>query len=143
MALWHDLTQRPLLQAVLVPVVLDREVLEAFHPVDGAAQVIEHRVDHLGRCALEAMFFFILTNVNVCRGQQSFVRYIVLKCFRLIMIDACVDLHVVELYEAFNEVLGALRDDFGLEGHALEGKVIDCEGKFIRRDIVAQRNLPL
>ena len=37
MALWHDLTQRPLLQAVLVTVVLDRDALEALHAVDGAA----------------------------------------------------------------------------------------------------------
>ena len=41
-ALWDDLTQRPLLQAVLVLVPLDCEALEALHSVNGAAQVIKH-----------------------------------------------------------------------------------------------------
>ena len=53
------------------------------------------------------------------------------------------DLHIVELDEAALYVLGAFRGDFGLEGHAVEGQVVDGEGKFVCRDIIAQRNLPL
>ena len=48
MAFWHDLIQRLLLQAIIVIVVFDSFALEALNPVDGAAQVVEHRVDHLG-----------------------------------------------------------------------------------------------
>ena len=91
-ALWHDLTQRPLLQAVLVPVVLDVKELEALHHVDGAAQVIEHRVDHFGGSAAE-----LLANENVRRGEQSFAHYIVHKCVMLILTEALVNLLIVEL----------------------------------------------
>ena len=70
-ALWHDLTQRPLLQAVLVLVTLDGDALEALHPVNGAAKVIEHRVDHLGGRALEE-----ITDENVRRGHQFFAQCI-------------------------------------------------------------------
>ena len=53
------------------------------------------------------------------------------------------NLHVVELDEATLNVLRACRGDFSLEGHAVEGEVIDGEGEFVRWDIIAQRNLPL
>ena len=49
----------------------------------------------------------------------------------------------VELDEAFLDVLWAFMGDFGLEGHAMERNVVDGEVKFIRRDVVAQRHLPL
>lgn len=52
------------------------------------------------------------------------------------------NLDIVELYEAFLDVLRAFRGDFGLERHAVEWKVINEEDEFIRRDIIAQRNLP-
>ena len=52
------------------------------------------------------------------------------------------NLLVVELDEALLDFLRAFRGDLGLERHAVEGKVVDSEGKFIRRDIVAQRHLP-
>ena len=48
----------------------------------------------------------------------------------------------VEFDEAALNVLRAFRGDFSLEGHAVEGNVINSEGKFIRRDIVAQRHFP-
>ena len=48
----------------------------------------------------------------------------------------------VELDEAFLDVLWAFRGDLGLKGHAEEGKVVDVEGEFIRRDLIAQRHLP-
>ena len=137
MALWHDLTQRPLLQAVLVTVVIDREVSEAFFLVNRAAQVIEHRVDNLGGRTPE-----LITNEDVCRGQQSFAQNPVYKRLGLILTEALVDLHIVELDEAAVDILGAFRGDFGLEGHAVEGQVVDVEGEFVRRDIVAQRDLP-
>ena len=138
MALWHDLTQRPILQAVLVSVALDREALEALHPVDGAAQVIEHRVDNLGGRAAEA-----LTNENVLRRLQFFTQCIEQEGLRLILSEACVDLHIVELDEAGIDVLRAFRGDLGLEGHAVERNVVDSDGKFVGRDIVVQRNLHL
>ena len=52
------------------------------------------------------------------------------------------DLHIVELDKAALYVLGAFRGDFGLEGHAIEGQVVDVEGEFVRRDIVAQSDFP-
>ena len=52
------------------------------------------------------------------------------------------DLHIVELDEAFQDVLRAFQGDFGLERHAVEGNVVDGEREFIRRDMVAQRHLP-
>ena len=91
-ALWHDLTQRPILQAVLVLVVPNREALEALHPVNSAAQVIEHRIDHLGGRALE-----VFANENVLRRLQSFAQCIVQEGLRLILSEAFVDLLVVEL----------------------------------------------
>ena len=111
--------------------------MEAFHPVNGAAQVIEHRVDNLGGSALEA-----ITNENVCRKLKFLAHYILLKYLRLILSEACVDLHIVELDETALNVLRAFRGDFGLEGHAEEGKVVDGEEEFIRRDLIAKRNLP-
>ena len=52
------------------------------------------------------------------------------------------DLHIVELDEAAVDILGAFRGDFGLEGHVVEGQAVDVEGEFVRRDIVAQCDLP-
>ena len=52
------------------------------------------------------------------------------------------DLLTVELDDAALDVLWAHRGDFSLEGHSVEGNVIDGEVEFIRRDIVAQRHLP-
>ena len=49
---------------------------------------------------------------------------------------------IVKQDEALPDVLGACRGDFGLEGHAVEGTVIDAEGELIFRIKVAQRNLP-
>ena len=101
------------------------------------AKVVKYRVDHLGRCALE-----VTTDENVCRGEQFFALCTALKGVRIILTEAFVDLHIVELDEATYDVLGAFRGDFGLEGHAVEGKVVDGEGEFICRDMIAQRNLP-
>ena len=89
-ALWHDLTQRPLLQAVLVPVAIDCEALKALHSVNGVAKVVKYRVDHLGRCALE-----VTTDENVCRGEQFFALCTALKGVRIILTEAFVDLHIV------------------------------------------------
>ena len=137
MALWHDLTKRPFLQAVLVFVPLDREALEALHPVDSAAQVIEHGVDNLRGRALEE-----LANENVLRRLQSLAQCIEQEGLRLILSEACVDLHIVELDEAAIDVLWAFRVDLGLEGHAVERNVVDSESEFVGRDIVAQHHLP-
>ena len=108
------------------------------YSVNGASQVIEHRVYHLGRSALE-----VFTNVNVCRGRQSLALNPVHKCVGLILTEASVNLHIVELDEAAFDVLWAFMGDFGLKGHAEEGKVVDHEGELIRRDMITQRNLPL
>ena len=43
-----ELPQRPLLQLVLVPEILDNEVLEALFFVDCAAKLVNHRVKYLG-----------------------------------------------------------------------------------------------
>lgn len=84
-----------------------------------------------------------MTDENVGRGEQSFALYIVLKYVGFILTEACVDLFIVELDEAALDVLGAFKGDFSLEGHAVEGKVINGEVEFIRKDIIAQRDLPL
>ena len=46
-----ELLKRPLLQLVLVPVIFDKEILEALLFVDCTPKVVNHRVEHIGRCS--------------------------------------------------------------------------------------------
>ena len=46
-----ELLKRPLLQLVLVPVILDKEILEALLFVDCTPKFVNHRVEHIGRCS--------------------------------------------------------------------------------------------
>ena len=47
-----------------------------------------------------------------------------------------------ELDKTALDILRAFWGDLGLEWHAVEGKVVDSEGELIRKDLVAQRQLP-
>ena len=55
-----ELSQWPLLELVLVTEKLDGEVLQAYLFVNCAPELVEHRVEHLWRSALEAPRIAIL-----------------------------------------------------------------------------------
>ena len=65
-----------------------------------------------------------------------------IDCERGVLLPALVDLHLVELDDAVFDVLGAFDSDFGLEGHLLEGFVVDKEDEFVLLHVVVQRQLP-
>ena len=45
----------PLLQLFIVIEVLNGQVIEALHFLDCSPKVVDHRVEHIGRCSLESI----------------------------------------------------------------------------------------
>ena len=106
------LTQRPLLQVVLVCEALDSEALEALLLINGVTEFFEHRVHNLRRCAAEP--------VNVDIGSRLKVVVLIAPLIdgvRRVVSPAFVCLHAIDLYFRLCDVLGAFVDDLGLVGH--------------------------
>ena len=66
-----------------------------------------------------------------------------LHSFSIVLCEARVDLHFIDIDFAAVDVLGPSGCDLALEGHREEGSIVDAKVEQIRLHIIVQQNLPL
>jgi len=103
---------------------------------NGLSKVLKHRVYNRRRRACETI------NVNILR-RFLLLSHPFIDSVCGVLYEAIVHLHLVQLDLAPFDVLGALRDDYGLVRQERERDVVDAESKFIRRGDIENCDLPL
>ena len=124
------------MKVILVHEIIDGQVLQALLVAYSASKVCENCIDNLSRRALEVL------NMDIFRRSfllsDPFIdRICGVQC------EARVHLHLVQPDSAPLDVLGALRDDFGLVRQEREREVVDAQGELVRGDDVENCDLPL
>ena len=131
-----ELPQRPLLQFVQVPELLDRQVLEALLFVDCKPKLVYHRVKDFGRTGSESDLILTHANFDIGNGLILDHRVHLVECVSGVLHEARVHLLPVEHDCAPCDVLGAFWVDLSLEGHLGEGDTVD-----VQKEGVCQRGI--